>query len=266
MTNMKFCSIASGSSGNCYFLEVAGKKYLVDAGISFKRIREALASLSVDIGDISGVFITHEHSDHLSGLPMLIKKTGMEIFSSPGTLMEISRKYEEIPFSRLHDLRKCSTNLLDGVRVRPFPVFHDAKDPVGYVFEESGRRERIAIVTDTGRVDETIMEAITGATLLVIEANYDEHTLKNGEYPMFLKRRILSAFGHLSNLEAAKTLHDLCDHQHLRYAFLGHLSKENNLPSLARDAVCRFLDDFQKEITFELDTLSRVTPSKLITL
>ena len=130
MTNMKFCSIASGSSGNCYFLEVAGKKYLVDAGISFKRIREALASLSVDIGDISGVFITHEHSDHLSGLPMLIKKTGMEIFSSPGTLMEISRKYEEIPFSRLHDLRKCSTNLLDGVRVRPFPVFHDAKDPV----------------------------------------------------------------------------------------------------------------------------------------
>lgn len=262
---MRFYSIASGSSGNCYFLEISGKKYLVDAGISFKRIREALAKIEVDISEIEGIFITHEHTDHISGMPMIGKKTSMDIFSSQGTLSEIRRKYGEIQLSRFHDLNIDCAQIIQDVKISPFSVFHDAAEPIGYVFENQKNEKKLAIVTDTGKADENIMEAIRNVNLLVVEANYDEHTLKNGDYPAFLKRRILSSEGHLSNLAAAKILHDISS-ENLSHVFLGHLSKENNLPYLAKDAVCNFMKDFNKEITFELDCLSRNMPGKVVNL
>lgn len=262
---MNFYSIASGSSGNCYYIETENKKFLVDAGISFKRIKDALANIEVDICEVDGIFITHEHSDHISGIPMIGKKTNMNIFSSRGTLEELRRKNPEIALSRYNDLQVNQTQSVFGTALRTFSVFHDAADPVGYVFENTNKDKRIGIVTDTGIIDENIMNNIKDVNLLVIEANYDEHTLKNGEYPAFLKRRILSREGHLSNVAAAKILHDICGNN-LSHVFLGHLSKENNLPYLARDTVCKFLKDFSKEMDFELDCLSRNMPGKIVNL
>ncbi len=260
---MKFCSIASGSSGNCYYLEIEEQKYLVDAGISFKRIREGLAGINVDIADIAGLFVTHEHTDHVSALPMILKKTQIPIFSSTGTLRALQGKFEGLSTTRLHDLSVVNPLVSGDTMVTSFNVYHDAANPIGFVFESRQANKKVGIVTDTGKIDPEITEKIHGVNLLVVEANYDEHTLKNGDYPAFLKRRILSSDGHLSNLAAAKILHDIC-HERLSHVFLGHLSKENNLPFIAKDAVCQFLEDFSKEITFELDCLSRNMPGELI--
>ncbi len=262
---MNFYSIASGSSGNCYFIETENKKFLVDAGISFKRIKDALSLIQVDMSEIDGIFVTHEHSDHISGIPMIGKKTKMDIFSSKGTIEEIRRKNPDISLSRYNDLPVNSVQDVLGLNLRTFSVFHDAADPVGYVFENKSKEKRIGIVTDTGIIDTNIMNNIKDVNLLVIEANYDEHTLKNGEYPAFLKRRILSRDGHLSNVAAAKILHDICGNN-LSHVFLGHLSKENNLPYLAKDTVCKFLQDFSKELDFELDCLSRNIPGKVVNI
>lgn len=260
---MNFYSIASGSSGNCYYIETENKKFLVDAGISFKRIKDALTNIQVDISEIDGIFVTHEHTDHVSGIPMIGKKTDMNIFSSLGTLEELKRKNPEIALSRFNDIPVNSVQDILGITLRTFSVFHDAAEPVGYVFENTKKEKRIGIVTDTGIIDGNIMNNILDVNLLVIEANYDEYTLKSGEYPAFLKRRILSNEGHLSNIAAAKILHDICGNN-LSHVFLGHLSKENNLPYLALDTVCKFLKDFSKEQDFELDTLSRNMPGKVI--
>ena len=262
---MIFYSIASGSSGNCYYIESDNKKILVDAGISFRRIKNALEEIERDIKDLDALFISHEHTDHVAALPMLNKHTDLQVFSSAGTLEEVRNKFPELDFARLNDLEVNSHEDLFGFAVRTFSVFHDAADPVGYVFEKPAKDKRIGIVTDTGRIDENIIEMIKDVNLLVLEANYDEHSLKTGNYPNFLKKRILSSQGHLSNLEAAKILHDIC-HQDLSHVFLGHLSKENNLPFIARKTICTFLDDFKKEMHFELDTLSRNMPGQLINL
>ena len=262
---MIFYSIASGSSGNCYYIESDGKKILVDAGISFTRIKKALASIERDVSDLDALFISHEHSDHIAALPMLNKHTKLEVFSSAGTLEEIKNKYPEIESARLNDLQVNKQENLFGFSVRTFSVFHDAADPVGYVFDKEEKDKKIGIVTDTGQIDDNIMEMIKDVNLLVLEANYDEHSLKNGDYPAFLKRRILSSQGHLSNLAAAKILHDICSPS-LSHVFLGHLSKENNLPFIARSTVCKFMDDFHKEMTFELDCLSRNMPGQVINL
>lgn len=262
---MIFYSIASGSSGNCYYIESDGKKILVDAGISFTRIKKALASIERDISDIDALFVSHEHSDHIAALPMLNKHTKLEVFSSAGTLKEIKNKYPEIGLARLNDLQVNSQENLFGFSLRTFSVFHDAADPVGFVFDKEEKDKKIGIVTDTGQIDDNIMEMIKDVNLLVLEANYDEHSLKNGDYPTFLKKRILSPKGHLSNLAAAKILHDLSGPS-LSHVFLGHLSKENNLPFIARSTVCKFMEDFQKEITFELDCLSRNMPGQIVNL
>lgn len=262
---MNFYSIASGSSGNCYYIETEDKKFLVDAGISFKRINDALKNIQVDINDIDGIFVTHEHTDHVCGIPMIGKKTEMDIFSSMGTLEEIRKKNPEIALSRYNDIPVNSVLDILGISLRTFSVFHDAAEPVGYVFDNQEKEKRIGIVTDTGIIDKNIMNNIQDVNLLVLEANYDEHTLKNGEYPAFLKRRILSKEGHLSNIAAAKIIHDICGHN-LSHAFLGHLSKENNLPYLAKDTVCKFLEDFSKDLDFELDTLSRNMPGKVVNI
>ncbi|MDD4343665.1 MAG: MBL fold metallo-hydrolase, partial [Eubacteriales bacterium] len=165
---MNFYSIASGSSGNCYYIETENKKFLVDAGISFKRIKDALNLIQVDVSEIDGIFVTHEHSDHISGIPMIGKKTNMNIFSSKGTLEEIRRKNPEISLSRYNDLPVNSVQDVLGVSLRTFSVFHDAADPVGYVFENRIKEKRIGIVTDTGIIDNNIMNNIKDVNLLVI--------------------------------------------------------------------------------------------------
>lgn len=233
---MQVAVLASGSRGNAVFVEMDGKRLLIDAGISARRIKQELAALGQDIAALDGVFITHEHRDHINGLMTLTKKYGIRIFSRPDTFRAMSF-YRELP-------QECISPIIDRVRlerltIRAFNIPHDAADPVGYIIQGSSR---CIVATDMGFVDDSLEQMLEGAQVMVLEANHDEEMLKNGSYPYSLKQRILGRRGHLSNLAAAMAVARL--HQKPPKLLLAHLSEANNRPELAKQTV---LDCFRRE-------------------
>ncbi len=229
---MKLNVFASGSGGNCLCLSSGGSHILIDAGISMRRIESALLTAGLELNDISGVLITHEHSDHVSGLKMLIKHYGLPVYA-PHTIANRLR-------GMLPDIEQCLHIIpvgrdfgLDGFLVRAFHTPHDTDESVGYRVEGGGS---FALATDMGHVTEEVLEALTGADTVLIEANHDLAMLRDGNYPIYLKRRILSQRGHLSNDSCAELALYLCEHG-TRQIVLGHLSRENNRPELALSAV-----------------------------
>lgn len=258
---MKVCSIASSSKGNAYYLETLGNGFLIDAGISFKRIREGLEKIDRDINNIKGIFITHEHSDHVKGIEMIAKKTDMKLYSSEGTLEELKKMYPVIEEDRCCILEKDRFSDIEGLMVEPFSIFHDAKDPVGYLFQ-SGFKQ-LGLLTDTGKISEKIVETLFDVNAVILEANYDNQMLVTGKYPRFLKERIKSDEGHLSNFAAADFLKQIIGNK-LEYVFLAHLSEENNLPYIALESVEEYLKGHNLKIDFNLDCLSRTMNGPLI--
>ncbi len=229
---MKLSIFASGSSGNCLCLSSGSSHILIDAGISMRRISQALRGAGLELKDISGVLITHEHSDHISGLKMLVKHFDIPVYA-PHTIANRLR-------GMLPDIEPCLRIIsvgepfgLGGFLVRAFHTPHDTDESVGYRVEGGGC---FAIATDMGHVTDEVLEALTGADTVLIEANHDVELLSDGSYPIYLKRRILSNRGHLSNESCAKLALYLCRHG-TRQIVLGHLSRENNRPELALSAV-----------------------------
>ena len=226
--------LASGSKGNCTFIEMEGSCVLIDAGISARRIKQELGRIGHSIEDLDGIFITHEHSDHIKGLAAVTKKYGIPVYSRPETFKAMSC-YNELP-------TECINIIYNQVRigkltVRAFPVSHDAADPVGYSIMGS---IKCVVATDIGFVDDNLRKELEAARVMVLEANHDVEMLKNGEYPWPLKRRILSNRGHLSNIDTAWTLVHL--KQRPQKVFLAHLSQSNNLPDLAVRTVRQLLE------------------------
>ena len=226
----KFCSLYSSSSGNCTYIGTSQGGILVDIGVSAKRTCEALSGIGVDPSSIAAIFITHEHNDHVNGVRVFAKKHGIKIFATEGTLIGMEEqgfldpriKTEVIPWSGVETA---------GIFVRPFATPHDSRESSGYsVVTPDGKR--ISVATDIGKVTDTVMNAIHGSDLVLLESNHDVGMLQNGPYPFFLKQRILSDHGHLSNENCAKTAVKLVESGTTRLV-LGHLSKENNHPSLA---------------------------------
>lgn len=235
---MRIVTFASGSTGNCCLVSDGGVNVLIDAGISARRIVQGLGVLGLAPQDVCGVLITHEHSDHISGLPVLVKRTGMRIFapSELGEVLkrvkpELSESIDYIP----HDGGLC----VGDVRITAFPTPHDATASFGYRIEGS---EVFAFATDTGHISDELLEGLQGADTVVIEANHDKVMLKNGPYPPFLKQRVLSKHGHLSNDDCAKLACLLAD-SGTRQIILGHLSQQNNTPEAAETAVSEALSD-----------------------
>lgn len=233
---MRIVTFASGSTGNCCLVSDGGVNVLIDAGISARRIVQGLGVLGLAPQDVCGVLITHEHSDHISGLPVLVKRTGMRIFapSELGEVLkrvkpELSESIDYIP----HDGGLC----VGDVRITAFPTPHDASASFGYRIEGS---EVFAFATDTGHISDELLEGLQGADTVVIEANHDKVMLKNGPYPPFLKQRVLSKHGHLSNDDCAKLACLLAD-SGTRQIILGHLSQQNNTPEAAKTAVSEAL-------------------------
>ena len=233
---MRIVTFASGSTGNCCLVSDGGVNVLIDAGISARRIIQGLGVLGLAPQDVCGVLITHEHSDHISGLPVLVKRTGMRIFapSELGEVLkrvkpELSESIDYIP----HDGGLC----VGDVRITAFPTPHDASASFGYRIEGS---EVFAFATDTGHISDELLEGLQGADTVVIEANHDKVMLKNGPYPPFLKQRVLSKHGHLSNDDCAKLACLLAD-SGTRQIILGHLSQQNNTPEAAETAVSEAL-------------------------
>lgn len=233
---MRIVTFASGSTGNCCLVSDGGVNVLIDAGISARRIVQGLGVLGLAPQDVCGVLITHEHSDHISGLPVLVKRTGMRIFapSELGEVLkrvkpELSESIDYIP----HDGGLC----VGDVRITAFPTPHDTSASFGYRIEGS---EVFAFATDTGHISDELLEGLQGADTVVIEANHDKVMLKNGPYPPLLKQRVLSKHGHLSNDDCAKLACLLAD-SGTRQIILGHLSQQNNTPEAAETAVSEAL-------------------------
>ncbi len=226
----RFCPLYSSSSGNCTYIGSSQGGILIDAGVSAKRTEAALAEIGVDPKSIGAIFITHEHSDHVSGVRVFASRYGIKVYATAGTLdaMEksgaVNAKNETsvIPYSGIE-----AASML----VRPFRTSHDARESCGYTVITPDSK-RISVCTDLGVVTDEVLRAVSGSDLILLESNHDVNMLRNGSYPYITKRRILSDIGHLSNVTCADTAVKLLESGTTRF-FLGHLSRENNFPELA---------------------------------
>ena len=237
---MNFVSFASGSSGNCLLLREGRTAVLIDAGISLRRIKAGLARQALTPDDLAGVLITHEHSDHTAALPMLLKYYGkrLHIYAPPVVAHELERTVAGIG-EHLVPIVPGEPVELKNFTLTAFPTPHDTPESVGYVLE--GKSARFGLCTDTGCVTETMTAALAGCDAAVIEANHDPEMLRTGRYPVYLKRRILSERGHLSNADCAAFACTLAK-SGVGTLILGHLSRDNNSPSLAERTVREALD------------------------
>ena len=233
---MELCSIASGSSGNCIYVGTQATHLLVDVGISGKRTENGLNSIGLTGRDLDGIFITHEHSDHVSGLGVLSRKYHIPIYATPKTIDAIKRlaSLGEIDEQLFVPIKGDQSFMLKDIRVNPMRTSHDAAEPVAYRFCYG--RQKVAIATDLGTYNEYTIECLRGMDVLFLEANHDVNMLQVGPYPYALKQRILGDRGHLSNERSGQLLSHLL-HDKLQAVVLGHLSKENNLPELAYETV-----------------------------
>ena len=233
---MNLCSIASGSSGNCIYTGTEKTGILVDVGISAKRIEQGLASIDRNLKDIKGIFISHEHSDHIKGLGVLARKYQIPIYGTRGTIEAVKQMSSlgKIDEDLYHIIHAEDELRIDDLVVKPFRISHDAAEPVAYRME-CGEKSA-AIATDLGFYNQDIVDKLQKLDVLLLESNHDIHMLQVGSYPYPLKQRILGNRGHLSNESAGKLLCHLL-HDDLKAVFLGHLSKENNYDELAFETV-----------------------------
>ncbi len=231
---LQFCSFASGSSGNCYLVRSDETTILIDAGISGKRIFQSLEENGVDRDEVQAVLVTHEHIDHVQSLPILTKRIrDLQVYANEQTWMAIERPVAE---ERKAYFITGEDFQIGDMTIRPFAIPHDAAEPVGFSIYSGGRQ--LSIVTDVGYITEDIFEEIVDADLLLLEANHEKEMLLMGRYPYPLKQRILGDEGHLSNISAGECLCRLNDAKaKKRQVLLGHLSHENNEPSVAMLAV-----------------------------
>ena len=232
---MRLTVFASGSGGNCCLVRGGGASVLIDAGISARRIRDGLSRAGLRPGQLDGVFITHEHSDHIKGLSVFLKNTPVPVYA-PGTVAAALCRLVPgaSPFVRPIPLEESIP--LAGLTAAAFPTPHDTNQSVGYRLTADGAV--FCLATDTGCVTDTMLRYLTGADIALIEANHDEQMLRYGPYPVHLKRRILSDHGHLSNAECT-WLASVLARGGTRQIVLGHLSRQNNLPGLALRTVSR---------------------------
>jgi phosphoribosyl 1,2-cyclic phosphodiesterase len=227
---MRLCLLASGSKGNCLFLETDSCRLLIDAGLSGREALLRLASIGVAPESLDGILITHEHTDHIRGVGALARRLKIPVLCGSRTheaARHVIGKVDLVEFD------PGSSFTFKGISVDPFPITHDACDPVGFRIE--GGEGCIGFATDLGIATRLTQEKLKGCRALVLEFNHDEEMLQNGPYPWHLKQRIRSRHGHLSNSEAAVLLDELL-HPGLEGVFLSHLSEVNNDPALAMTA------------------------------
>lgn len=234
----------SSSKGNCTYIGSKENGILIDDGVSYTRLCKALERNDLSIDNVKAVFITHEHSDHTKGLSILTKKKGIPVYAQSYTLDVLE-----------DNLNGCGIELkgsveLNGMTVKCFCTMHDTKESCGYtVTFEDGKK--CAVCTDLGKVTDTVEENLLGSDAVLLEANYDVEMLRNGTYAYYLKARILSGSGHLSNDDSGKFAARLVESGTTRL-ILGHLSRENNTPELAESTVVSHLGSFKRNTDYIL--------------
>ena len=235
---LTLCPLASGSAGNSIYMACGGVKLLVDAGVSAARVVAGLHEIGVSPDEIDGVLITHEHVDHVRGLGVLCRKHGIPVYANEMTWQGIFMKETNIPARCVRTFYTGEDFYIGGVNVHPFPIPHDANEPVGFAFTSQGLR--CAVATDIGHIREEWLEAVSGSQAILLEAIHDVEMVHMGPYPQRLRQRILGRNGHLNNEDSAKALLELVK-RGTRAVFLSHLSADNNLPELAYNTVCETL-------------------------
>lgn len=229
MTNKSFsvCPLASGSKGNSLFVSCNNSSILIDAGLSGVEIERRLSAVNLSPESLTGIIITHEHSDHVKGAGVLSRRFKLPVYITPKTYQACSGlgKIDDLVFF------ECGKAFdIDNIRVSPFSISHDAQDPAGLTLEYNGHK--IGIATDLGIVTSLVREHLKGSTLLYLESNHDPEMLINGPYPWHLKQRIKGRTGHLSNRDATHLVSELKTDR-LQHVILAHLSEENNCPKKA---------------------------------
>ena len=233
---MKVSSLASGSSGNCFYVENGDDALLVDAGISCKQIWEKIGEVGGDVNKIKGIFVTHEHIDHIRGVDVFARKFGVPVFAPK----KVAQNCFLCSNSDLIQPIKKDENLKIGsLNVQAFPKSHDAIDPVSYTIENG---KKLSIITDIGFISDNVKNFISDSDFLILESNHDKNMLLEGPYPWFLKNRINSDKGHLSNLDSAVGVLQSA-HPHLKNLMLAHLSQTNNNPQLVHSFFKNILKD-----------------------
>ena len=229
-------TIASGSSGNCTYIGDETTHILIDAGVSGKKIEAGLERAGISPKELDAVLITHEHTDHIGGLGVLSRKYNVPIYATAGTVQGIQtcRSVGLIDSDLYQIIDRNEVCEIGNLLVNAHPVSHDAADPVCY--RVSSGSKKMAVATDMGCYDEAMVAFLSGLDALVLESNHDINMLSVGSYPYLLKQRILGDRGHLCNEAAGRLLAEIL-HDDMKYILLGHLSRDNNLPELAKAAV-----------------------------
>ncbi|WP_243302470.1 MBL fold metallo-hydrolase [Geothrix oryzisoli] len=231
---MHYAALASGSKGNCHALSEDGLTLLIDAGISLLQIRRRMEILGLDSNSVRALALTHEHSDHIGAVGVILRNTDWAILATAATRTAVERiQGIDIPPSRWIEVEAGRSCSWEGWHLRPFALPHDAEDPVAYRIEAGG--QAAAVVTDLGHPTALVADHLQDLDLLVLEANHDVDMLREGSYPPQLKARILSRVGHLSNAAMAELLGRALSPR-LKQVVLAHLSESNNDPALARFA------------------------------
>jgi phosphoribosyl 1,2-cyclic phosphodiesterase len=260
-----FYSLSSGSSGNCYYLGNGFQGILIDAGISTKSVNKFLKDIDVPMHTIMGVLITHNHTDHIKGLEVLTRKNNLPAFTTRKIWNSILTTKRKISQDCIREISLYQKFHLAGFDIEAFPVCHDAPETIG--FHICAGDKKMTVATDLGQICQTAARYIKAANLLVIESNYDEQMLVNGRYPYYLKARIKSDHGHLSNHQTSDFLADIYN-DNLSNICLAHLSKNNNTPEIALKTLHQTFSERGIALNGHqrISVLNRNIPTEMITL
>ena len=263
---LNFCSLYSGSSGNSLFVETENTKILVDAGMSCKKIEEALHLIEVDPSSINAILVTHEHSDHIKGISTISKKFDIPVYATQETFDAMPAQTQKLSEKNINFFKPSESFYIDDIEILPFSIPHDAANPCGFNIIKD-KKHQISIATDIGHMTKSIVNHLEGSKFILLESNYDTEVLRCCSYPFKLKTRIAGDTGHLSNTMAGKTISYLSKNSNLNTAMLGHLSKESNFPELAYQTVVdELISSSIDDNSIQLSVANRNCPSKLITL
>ena len=255
--NFQLCSLASGSSGNCYYVGSSSGGVLIDVGISARRIRKTLEEIGPGISGVKGILITHNHIDHIKSLTLLTKKYGIPVYCTEGTWKGIMRNRMTLDADpqMYHPIKAGVPFTISGMKIEAFSVSHDAHEAVGYHFSAFGRK--LSIATDLGMIGEQAAHYLRQSDALVIESNYDENMLLNGHYPDQLKQRVHSSMGHLCNAHTSEFLAGFYN-PNISHILLCHLSADNNTPEIALQTLHQTFES--RGIQMHADTIVHALP------
>lgn len=262
---MRFSVLASGSTGNAIFVESGEHSFLVDAGLSGKQMESLFAGIDRKMSDLSGILVTHEHSDHIKGVGIVARKYKLPVYANEKTWRAMNPLIGEVPTEQKFQFDMETVKTFGDLSIESFGVSHDAAEPMFYIFHQG--ESKLVLITDTGYVSDRMKGIISNADSYVFESNHDVQMLRMGKYPWNIKRRILSDVGHVCNEDAAIAMSEVIGDR-TKHIYLAHLSLDNNMKDLARMSVAQTLESRGVGLGEQLnlfDTDPKV-PTKLIAI